>query len=131
MSSGNRNPARAAALANIPIWAFVNNKDKEEVRSFAEQSVATVNNCNGFAYLTAVDDHRRNAWEHDSWTEALQNPATLAWLLAQRRGWVQWTPPPCRPWKWWHILTIPCLFLVTVRLAWWWRQQTDSGNHNR
>ena len=53
----------------------------------------------------------------------------MDWMLAQRRGAFCWTPPGCRPWQWWHILTLPCALLVFVRLAWsieQWRRRRAS-----
>jgi predicted peptidase len=104
MSAGHPDLSRAAKLTNIPIWAVVNRGERND----AEPIIAAVKNAGGAAYLMVLD-----GGGHDSWSATLKNPPVWEWLLAQRRGaWACWTPPPMRPWQWWHILTVPVIFLV-------------------
>lgn len=115
MSSSYLDLSNAAKLANIPIWAVVNEGERKNVETMVEALKAA----NGSAYLTVLD-----AKGHNSWSWALKNEEIWTWLLAQHKGaWARWTPAPMHPWKWSHVLTVPILFLLTIRATWWWRQR--------
>ena len=118
MAAGHTDLARTAKLAHTPGWAVINRGELE--KSGVEKMVSAMNDAGGRAYLTVLP---RNG--HDAWTPAFKTPDIWTWLLAQRRGaWVCWTPPPFQPWRWWHVLAVPVMFLVTVRLGWWrWRER--------
>jgi poly(3-hydroxybutyrate) depolymerase len=113
LASGGSDESRAAKLARIPIWAFVNRGERKGV----EGMVAAVQAAGGNAYLTVAD-----APDHDAWSAPLQG-GILDWILAQRRGPLCWTPPGREPWQWWHVLTMPATFLAILRLAWWMEQR--------
>ncbi len=120
LASGGGDESRAAKLARIPIWAFINKGERAGV----EKTVAAVQAARGNAYLTVAD-----APGHDAWSAPLQG-GILEWILAQRRGAPCWTPPGREPWQWWHILTIPAAIVIFVRSAWaleqrrrWWRMR--------
>lgn len=115
MSSSPLDQSRLGKLVDIPIWAVINEKEKK----YVEAMVGALKAANGNAYLTVLDQKG-----HDSWSWTLKNEEIWEWLLAQHKGaWARWTPAPMRPWKWSHILTVPILFLLTIRVTWWWRQR--------
>ncbi len=105
--------SRAAKLVGIPIWAFTNNGERAGV----ERMVSAVQVAGGNAYLTVAD-----ARGHDAWSTPLRG-GIMEWILAQRRGAFCWTPPGHEPWQCWHILAIPVVFVIFVRLAWWREQR--------
>ena len=116
-----------ARVANVPIWAFHNMNDKECPPDGVKEMVAAVKKAGGNAHLTLLEGKWRESndawsewwWSHDCWTEAFHRYDIMAWMLAQSRGdLVCWTPPACRLWKWWHILTVPCIFLIVLWLGW-------------
>jgi predicted peptidase len=126
MGSGGGDVSHAGKLVNIPIWAFHNLNDRETSPEDVKRMVAAVNAAGGNAHLTLLEGKWRESsdawsewwWSHDCWTEAFHRYDIMAWMLAQDRGsWVCWTPPGCRLWKWWHILTVPCIFLTVVWLG--------------
>lgn len=112
-----------AKLVRVPMWVFVNRGDPPHFAN-AEQLVAAVKDAGGNAHLTAIP-----ANGHDSWTAAFKNYDVMAWLLEQRRGGPYWRLPGQEPWQWWHIVTLPCILLVFVRLAWsveQWRRRRET-----
>lgn len=106
--------SHVAKLVNIPIWAFHSRYETYNPFVRSEKMVAAVKGAGGNIHLTLVPSD-----QHDCWTAAFRGYCAMDWMLAQRRGvscW--WLPPGCIPWKWWHILTLPCAFLVFLRLGW-------------
>lgn len=106
------NPAGAANQVKVPTWAFANQGDTP-FRVSSEEMVAAIQHAGGNAHLTILP---RN--DHDSWSPAFHQYGVMAWLLEQHRGGPYWTPPGYDTWRWWHIVTLPCLLLVFVRLVW-------------
>lgn len=121
MSSSGGDVLRAENLVGIPIWAFINEGERKAV----EDIVAAVKRTGGNVHLTVMQ-----APGHDSWTVPMHN-GIMEWVLAQRRGEPCWTPPTCRSWLWWHILTLPCALLVFMRLTWCieqWRRRRKTSS---
>jgi hypothetical protein len=108
LASSGSDELRAAKLATIPIWAFVNKGERAGV----ERMITALQAAGGNAYLTIAD-----APGHDAWSAPLQGDI-LEWILAQRRGAFCWTPPGHDTWQWWHVLTISAAIVVLARLAW-------------
>ena len=109
---------RADKLKAIPIWAFHNSDDKVVPADGDLEMTEAVKNVGGTILLTLPPSR-----EHDCCTTAFQKYDVMAWMLEQRRGAVCWTPPGYPPWKWWHILLLPCAALGSVRLVWHFRQK--------
>lgn len=127
MGSSHGDTSRVAQLANIPIWMF-HNADDQAVSPVADQEMASaVRHANGTIHLTLLssktDNRPTTGANHDCWTKAMRDCEAIDWLLSQKRGGSCWTPPGCPPWRWWHVLTVPCLFLACVRLAWHFKQR--------
>lgn len=108
----------APILAHIPVWAFHNIEDSVTPRAGVERTVAAVKHAGGNAQLTIIQRPG-----HDCWNDAFGQFDAMTWMQAQRRGDWYWTPIGCRPWQWWHILAIPCAFLVFVRVTWYIEQR--------
>lgn len=116
---------QAANLIETPIWAFVNRSD-QPYRDHLEQLTATVRLLGGNAHLTILP-----ADGHDGWSAAFHQYNIMTWLLEQRRGGPYWRLPGQEPWQWWHIVTLPCILLVFVRLAWSVEQWRRRRNQRR
>ncbi len=117
ISSRGGDESRADRLKNIPIWVFHNLDDQGTPMTGDEAMVAAVQAAGGNVHLT-LPTHIPELGRHDAWTDAFESHDILGWMLAQRRGAsICWTPPGCDPWKWWHILILPCALLVIVRVA--------------
>jgi len=101
--------SRAARLANIPIWAF-----ELEHPEGVKEMVDAVEQAGGNIRLTTAAFQ-----QHDSWSMAFQHYDAMAWMLDQRRNaWICWTPPGHRAWRWWHILTVPSVFVIVAGPGW-------------
>ena len=111
MSSGGGTVSRAARLANVPVWAFHNRNDPAIPPRGVEEMIAAVKEAGGKAELTLFD-----AAEHNSWTAAFANGA-MEWMLAQHRG-TSGAPPGYRPWRLWHVVTVPATLVIVVWLGW-------------
>lgn len=123
MGAGGGDTSRAVKLANIPIWMFHNESDRRVPPSRDQKIASELEQANGKIHLTL---YRSKA--HDCWRRALWGGHVMDWMLLQRRGGVCWTPPDCQPWEWRHILTVPCLFLVCVRLGWYFKRRSVKRN---
>jgi predicted peptidase len=114
MASRGGDHSRAAKLASIPVWAF-HNADDEASPADAEEMSAAVARAGGNVHLTLLP-----SGGHDCWTAAFCEYDVMEWMLDQRRGaLICWTPPGCRPWRWWHALTVPGL-LAAAYATWRW-----------
>lgn len=103
--------ASRADLLHMPIWAYHCRYDKPEG---VQWIVSAIQSVNGNAYLTMLPWH-----EHGGWPGAFQEDDFVGWMMAQRRGErICWTPPGCRPWRWWHVSTVPLAFAAVVWLGW-------------
>ena len=113
MASYVHNFADADKLADMPVWAFNNTYDYIYSPETAQRMVEAVNAAGGNAHITLVPEKK-----HTCFIPAFQDHNVLDWMLAQRRGaWVCWTPPGCRTWSWWHILTVPFGFAAVAWLG--------------
>ena len=79
--------SRAAALRNLPIWAFHGAEDHTVPPKASQRLVDAVNAAGGHARLTLYP-----GVGHDSWTATYANPEIYRWLLAQRRSSTKVTP---------------------------------------
>lgn len=77
---GGGRPFTAAALKNIPVWAFHGAKDPIVPLQESEQMVEAVNRVGGNAKLTVYPDAG-----HDSWAQTYDNPDVYEWLLSHRK----------------------------------------------
>lgn len=112
----------AANLVDIPLWVFVNRGAPPHVGN-AERLVDAVKLAGGNAHLTIIP-----ADGHDSWSAAFRDYGLMAWLLEQHRSGPYWRLPGQDLWQWWHILSLPCTFLVFLRLTWsleQWRRRRE------
>lgn len=83
---GGGDPAWAARLARLPIWAFHGAQDSVVPLAGSQRMIDAVRSQGGevkFTIYPGVD--------HDSWTETYANPKLYEWLLQQRR------PPAEKP----------------------------------
>lgn len=71
----------AAALKDLPIWAFHGAKDKVISVARSQAMVDAIRDQGGQAKLTIYPDA-----DHDSWTQTYDDPAFWDWLLAQSRA---------------------------------------------
>lgn len=114
LSSGGGDTGRVDRVTGIPIWAFHSLHDKATSIEHVQRMVAAVEQAGGNVLLTVVQSN-----VHSTVGPAFRDAKVVDWMLAQRRGaWVCWTPPGCKPWKWWHILTVPSVFGAVVCFAW-------------
>jgi predicted peptidase len=81
-------PARAAALKSLPVWAFHGAKDPVVPLSESERMVNALRRAGATNVQLTVYPEA----QHDSWTETYDNPKFYEWLLAQQRP-----PKPGRP----------------------------------
>jgi len=128
MGSVGGDVSQAAKLTKVPIWVFHGLDDTTVSPKGDERMAATVRSAGGNIHLSLVPLPRHWIVSHLCWRPALNEYHLVAWMLAQRRGTRCWTPPGCGLWKWWHILTVPCVFLVLVRLGWYFEQRRRSRN---
>ncbi len=78
---GGGDPAQAAALKDIPIWAFHGELDEAvPVGKTREMEDAILKAGGKRLRVTYYPDAK-----HDSWTETYDNPAFFAWMMLQRR----------------------------------------------
>lgn len=80
---GGGQPYLAARLKDVPVWAFHGEKDPVVPVHESQRMVAVVNAAGGNARLTVYPDA-----QHDSWTQAYDNPDLYTWLLSHKK-----TPP--------------------------------------
>lgn len=71
----------AAAMTNVPAWAFHGAKDPVVPLEESKKMVDALNRAGGAARLTVYPEAA-----HDSWTETYANPDVYEWLLRHRRG---------------------------------------------
>jgi predicted peptidase len=118
MASGGGDLSRVKNLIALPIWAFHNTGDKGTPPDGVKQTVAALEAAGGNVYLSLFE-----ADGHDSWSRATKDCHVMDWMLAQRRNSVCLTPPnhPIR--QWWHLIPLPCFFLMSTRLAWYLEQR--------
>ncbi|MHB0857307.1 MAG: carboxylesterase family protein [Anaerolineae bacterium] len=74
-------PDIVCALKDTPVWAFHGALDDVVVLSESEVLVERLRACGGNVRFTVYPDAG-----HDSWTQTYDDPAFLAWLLAQKKG---------------------------------------------
>jgi len=79
--AGESDPADAARIKDIPIWAFEGQKDDVVPPSQTIQMVDAVRRVGGHPHLTLFPHAG-----HDSWDQAYATDALYTWLLAQKRG---------------------------------------------
>jgi predicted peptidase len=118
MSGGYSKLVDVGKITNLPIWAFHNLLDHPELMKV---DVNAVKQAGGDAYLTLVVSA-----QHGGWQAALHRYNAVDWLIAQTRGTKnRWLPPGLRPWRWWHVLTVPLAFVLLVSWGWYseyWRR---------
>lgn len=78
---GGGDVKKAAALKDIPVWAFHGAKDPVVPLIQSEQMVDAVTEAGGNAQLTVYPEAG-----HDSWTETYNNPEFYDWLLRQNKS---------------------------------------------
>ena len=127
MAGGRADTSRAFKLVNTPIWAFHSRDETYVPRAGTEEMVAAVKKAGGNIHLTLPP-----STSHDCWTTAFKQYNILEWLFAQRRGSrICWVPPGTQPWKWWHILTEPFLFLSIVCTGWYFERRRRVRKRQR
>jgi predicted peptidase len=77
---GGGDTAKVGALKSVPVWAFHGKKDLVVPFERSDNLVKSLNAIGGDVRFTAYP----NA-EHDSWTEAYNNPELYRWLLSHSR----------------------------------------------
>jgi predicted peptidase len=92
---GGGDPADAARLKSLPVWAFHGGKDDVVSPRMSEEMVAAIKKAGGKPHLTIFPNDG-----HASWPDAYNMPALYAWLLAQQRGQpevgTEGVPPPAQ-----------------------------------
>jgi predicted peptidase len=76
---GGGNPAQAAHLSALPLWAFHGAHDQIVTLQQSESMVKAVEAAGGNVKFTVYPNAA-----HDSWTMTYDNPAVFEWLLQQR-----------------------------------------------
>jgi predicted peptidase len=77
---GGGDPDLAAALRNVPVWAFHGKKDRVVPVERSESLVRVLKAAGGDVRLTAYPQAG-----HDSWTVTYNNPELYEWLLRNKR----------------------------------------------
>jgi uncharacterized protein (DUF2141 family) len=78
---GGGDPATAAALKDLPVWAFHGEKDTAVPVAKTREMEATILKAGGKRFrATCYPDEA-----HESWTPAHANPALLAWMMLQQK----------------------------------------------
>lgn len=72
---------QAAALRNVPIWAFHGDKDPVVPLSRTTDMIDAIKAAGGEPILTVYLDV-----QHDSWTETYANPELYDWFLSHKRS---------------------------------------------
>jgi len=78
---GGGDPADAARLAHLPIWAFHGQQDTTVPVTMTTDMITAIRKAGGHPHLTIYPDLNHNSWDRAYATEAL-----YTWLLAQKRG---------------------------------------------
>ena len=71
----------AKRIKHLPIWAFHGKLDSVIPASEVERMIAAIREAGGDPKLTIYPDA-----EHDSWTEAYNDPQLYEWMLRQQRS---------------------------------------------
>lgn len=79
--TGVNDPSRAAAIADLPIWAFHGARDEISSVDNTRVMVAALRRLGSPVRFTELD-----GVGHDAWTPAYGSLDTYRWLFAQRRG---------------------------------------------
>jgi len=79
--AGEGDPADAARIKDLPIWAFQGEKDDVVPPDLTIHMVDALQQVGGHPHLTLFP----NAG-HDSWDQAYATDALYTWLMAQKRG---------------------------------------------
>ena len=77
---GGGNPADAAKLSKVPIWAFHGDADKAVLLEKGQAMVDAVKAAGGTPRFTIYP-----GVGHDSWTQTYNDPEFYSWLFAQKR----------------------------------------------
>jgi predicted peptidase len=77
---GGGDPADAARLKGVPVWAFHGAKDPTVPLRQSEEMVTAVKAAGGDARLTVYPDAG-----HDSWSAAYATDPLYTWLLSHER----------------------------------------------
>jgi predicted peptidase len=77
---GGGDPAQAAKMKQVPIWAFHGDADKTVPVTRSKEMVDAVNQAGGSAKLTVYP-----GVGHNSWSETYANPEVYKWLLSHKR----------------------------------------------
>lgn len=77
---GGGNPAEAAKLNDLPIWAFHGEKDSVVPIRQTRDMIKAIEAAGGYPRFTVYPEAN-----HDSWTETYNNVELYAWLLQQHR----------------------------------------------
>ena len=78
---GEGDPADAARLRNLPVWAFHGMNDESVPVGLTVAMVDAIRRAGGHPHLTLFPDTGHNAWD-----KAYALDALFTWLLAQKRG---------------------------------------------
>jgi len=78
---GGGEPRTARRLSHVPVWVFHGAKDSVVPLSASEDMVEALKKVNGNVKLTVYPEA-----DHDSWTEAYNDPELYKWLLEQKRA---------------------------------------------
>jgi predicted peptidase len=77
---GGGNPALAAKVAHLPIWAFHGEKDDIIPASYSRNMIAEIKQKGGMPKYTEYP-----GVGHDVWLHALKEPQLVDWLFAQHK----------------------------------------------
>jgi predicted peptidase len=77
--AGGGDPARAAALVGLPVWAFHGELDDVVPASGSRDMVAAIERAGGAARYTEYAGAG-----HEIWSQTYGDPALAEWLFAQR-----------------------------------------------
>lgn len=77
---GGGDPSQAAAIRDLPVWAFHGDQDQAVPVRGSRQMIAALRQAGGQPRYNEVAGRG-----HDVWTVAYRDPAVVRWLLSQRR----------------------------------------------
>lgn len=116
LAAAGGDPARAADIKGIPVWAFHNRRDGGVPPCDDEDMVEAVNAAGGDAFLTIEE-----ASGHDCWSAAFRKYDAMGWMLSQRRGEPCSNPRGGSSHAKWYLFAITGIIGIAVSLHWYVR----------
>jgi len=104
----NADTSRLNRIKDVPVWAFHCSRDPSTSPASVREAVAKLSRLGGAVHLTEID-----AMSHDCWTAAFESHHIMDWMLSHSKG-NNGYPPGTRPWRLYHIVAAPLLFMTIL-----------------